>query len=355
MSGERFSVTTPSARTSSGNRASAWLTRFCTWTCARSTGVPMSNVTVRLSTPSAVADDDMYSMCSTPLIASSRGVPTVWASTVGFAPGYTARTAIVGGVTSGYSLIGSDRIAISPAARMTSDRTTAKIGRSMKKREKRICVERWAWSVMRGALCVERGAFGVSVEHRGGYAQRTAHSAPRSAHSDVGLHDGGLGDDLHPRAHAHQTVDDDALPRLQSRIDGAKPVDHATGRHRPILERVIGLQHEHELSILVRADGLILDQRRRALLPADEPHAREQSRRKALRLVRHHRADANRACAAIEPVVHEVERALGGKAGLIGEADVARPADRLSILRTIRVHILQVRLLVAVEVNVDRI
>ena len=28
MSGERFSVTTPSARTSSGNLASAWLTRF---------------------------------------------------------------------------------------------------------------------------------------------------------------------------------------------------------------------------------------------------------------------------------------------------------------------------------------
>ena len=76
-------------------------------------------------------------MCSTPLIASSSGVPTVCASTVGLAPGYTARTVMVGGVTSGYSLIGSVRIAISPAARMTSDSTTAKIGRSMKKREKR--------------------------------------------------------------------------------------------------------------------------------------------------------------------------------------------------------------------------
>ncbi len=62
MSGDRFSVTTPSARTSAGRRGSAWFTRFWTSTCARSTSVPISNVTLRLSTPSAVADDDMYSM-----------------------------------------------------------------------------------------------------------------------------------------------------------------------------------------------------------------------------------------------------------------------------------------------------
>jgi len=71
------------------------------------------------------------------LIASSSGVPTVCASTVGFAPGYIALTVMVGGVTSGYSLIGSWVTAINPPAKMTSDSTTAKIGRSMKKREKR--------------------------------------------------------------------------------------------------------------------------------------------------------------------------------------------------------------------------
>src|ERR671935_231444 len=62
-------------------------------------------------------------------MASSRGVPTVCASTAGFAPGYTARTVMVGGVTSGYSLTGSAKTAIKPAARTTSDSTTAKTGR----------------------------------------------------------------------------------------------------------------------------------------------------------------------------------------------------------------------------------
>src|SRR5262245_48377118 len=48
-----------------------------------------------------------------------------------------ARTEIVGGATSGYSLIGSEKMDSSPAARTDSDSTTAKMGRSMKKREKR--------------------------------------------------------------------------------------------------------------------------------------------------------------------------------------------------------------------------
>ncbi len=58
-SGELLTVVTPSWRTSSGSRGSAWLTRFCTCTCARSTSVPIRKVTVRVSTPSAVACDDM--------------------------------------------------------------------------------------------------------------------------------------------------------------------------------------------------------------------------------------------------------------------------------------------------------
>src|ERR671925_478949 len=108
-------------------------------------------------------------MRSTPLMASSSGVPTVWASTAGFAAGYTART-----------LIGSERIAISPAARMTSERTTAKMGRSMKKREKRT------------RPAPERDALARRPRGRGG----------------VGQHGGGLGGDLHARAHTHQTVYD---------------------------------------------------------------------------------------------------------------------------------------------------
>jgi hypothetical protein len=59
MFGELFTVVTPSWRTSSGSRGSAWLTRFWTWTWARSTSVPTRKVTVRVSTPSGVACEDM--------------------------------------------------------------------------------------------------------------------------------------------------------------------------------------------------------------------------------------------------------------------------------------------------------
>src|SRR5882757_5661177 len=107
MLGELLTVVTPSWRTSSGSRGSAWLTRFCTCTCARSTSVPTRNVTVSVSTPSDVDCDDRYSMFSTPLICSSSGAATASASARGLAPGYTARTTIDGGTTSGYSLIGS--------------------------------------------------------------------------------------------------------------------------------------------------------------------------------------------------------------------------------------------------------
>src|SRR5690606_42026106 len=84
------------------------------------------------------ATDLRYIMPSTPLIASSSGVATVSAMTLGLAPGYTVRTTTDGGTTSGYSPIGRIGIEIRPAAKITIDSTAAKIGLSMKKREKSI-------------------------------------------------------------------------------------------------------------------------------------------------------------------------------------------------------------------------
>src|SRR5262249_19384259 len=54
----------------------------------------------------------------------------------GFAPGYVARTTMVGGTTSGYSLIGNRTMAINPTMKMIIESTPAKIGRRMKKCEK---------------------------------------------------------------------------------------------------------------------------------------------------------------------------------------------------------------------------
>src|SRR4051794_32775262 len=77
-------------------------------------------------------------MFSTPLICSSSGVATASASARGLAPGYTARTTIAGGASSGYSLMGSSTIAMRPAMKITMDSTPARIGRSMKRLEKRM-------------------------------------------------------------------------------------------------------------------------------------------------------------------------------------------------------------------------
>src|SRR5215218_1484890 len=75
-------------------------------------------------------------MFSMPLIDSSSGCATVSAITFGFAPGYWARTTTDGGTTSGYSEIGSLKMAIRPATKIITDSTAAKIGLSAKNREK---------------------------------------------------------------------------------------------------------------------------------------------------------------------------------------------------------------------------
>src|SRR4029077_10293856 len=77
-------------------------------------------------------------MFSTPLICSSSGVATVSATVTGLAPGNWAVTCTDGGTTSGYSEMGSSGIAISPARKITAEITPAKIGRSMKNRDRDI-------------------------------------------------------------------------------------------------------------------------------------------------------------------------------------------------------------------------
>src|ERR1700751_2110455 len=77
-------------------------------------------------------------MFSTPLICSSSGVATVSATVTGLAPGNCAVTCTDGGTTSGYSEMGRSGIAISPARKITVEITPAKIGRSMKNRDRDI-------------------------------------------------------------------------------------------------------------------------------------------------------------------------------------------------------------------------
>src|SRR3974390_222819 len=89
-------------------------------------------------------------------MACSSGEATVSAMVLGLAPGYVARTTIVGGTTSGYSLIGSCQTASSPSRKITLESTPAKIGRRMKKFEKFMLGFNWLSSLL--ALETVRGA-----------------------------------------------------------------------------------------------------------------------------------------------------------------------------------------------------
>src|SRR5437762_9012212 len=154
---------------------------------------------------------------------------------------------MVGGVTSGYSLIGSWVTAINPPARMTSDSTTAKIGRSMKKREKRT----------------------------GGTRKKVALPRRGRRCGALGYHGSICCGDLHSWTNPQHAVDDDALPGLEARFHRAKSVDNATGNNGSVLDAVVVLQHQHELPVLIGTDSLVLNQSRRMALTAKEPHARE--------------------------------------------------------------------------------
>src|SRR5438477_6845689 len=84
----------------------------------------------------------------------------------GFAPGYVARTTIVGGTTSGYSLIGRRTIAISPTMKITIESTPAKIGRRMKKWEKFISFLWFAVVVIRPRWKAPSSKFQRSPKNR---------------------------------------------------------------------------------------------------------------------------------------------------------------------------------------------
>src|ERR1700704_2017954 len=77
-------------------------------------------------------------MFSTPLICCSRGATTVAATTSALAPGNWPLTLTTGGAISGYWATGSRPTDTAPTMTKTIETTAAKIGRSMKKWERRI-------------------------------------------------------------------------------------------------------------------------------------------------------------------------------------------------------------------------
>src|SRR5260370_17014590 len=78
-------------------------------------------------------------MFSTPLICCSSGATTVAATTSALAPGYCPLTLTTGGAISGYWATGSRPMDTAPRITKAIETTAGKIGRSMKKRNSRIC------------------------------------------------------------------------------------------------------------------------------------------------------------------------------------------------------------------------
>jgi hypothetical protein len=90
-SGDSSRHVTPMRRTSSGRRGSAWLTRFCTCTCAMSGSVPGG--TSRQPQHAVAAGHRLHVHHVLDAVDRlSSGAATVSAISCGLAPGYTART-----------------------------------------------------------------------------------------------------------------------------------------------------------------------------------------------------------------------------------------------------------------------
>src|SRR5690349_6965348 len=194
-----------------------------------------------------------------------------------------ARTTTEGGTTSGYSLIGSVSIAMRPAMKITIDSTAAKIGRSMKKRDRRM------------VLTLRDGRVGRV------------------------LHGHHLGRNLDARAHPHEAVHDDLLAGLEPRAhDPETVVREPTELDRAVRETVTLGQHQHELAILIGPDSRVAHQQRRLALAADQLHPGEQTGREAAIAVGKDGAGPDGTGGGVDAVVDEVEPTFVGKPGLVG-------------------------------------
>src|SRR5262249_30121510 len=261
-SGELLATVTPMLRTSAGSRGCATLRRFCTCTCAMSRLVPRSKVTAMVKRPSAVAFEDRYSMFSTPLICSSIGATTVEATTSALAPGYWPVTLMIGGAISGYCAIGSRAKATAPRMTKTIETTEAKIGRSMKKCEKRIR-RRPYWVQRDREITDPTGSWLLLSRGLGRGRGRTLL---------LRVH-------LHPGPRPHQAVDDEAIVGGQPVLDHALTVDQLAQRHITLARDTLAVDHEHIFARLFAQDGAIRHQQRRIGGRTRHAHAREHAGR----------------------------------------------------------------------------
>ncbi len=105
-----------------------------------------------------------------------------------------------------------------------------------------------------------------------------------------------------------------------------RPSREAADLDRAVLQAVALAEDEHELAVLVRADGRVTHQQGGGALAAHQLHPGEQPRREPAVAVGEDRAGADGPAGRVDPVVHEVQPPLVREPGLVGQAEIDREA-----------------------------
>src|SRR5580704_14790959 len=232
-------------------------------------------------------------MFSTPLICCSSGATTVAATTSALAPGYWPLTLTTGGAISGYWATGSRPTDTTPRMTKTTETTAAKIGRSMKKWERRM-----------------RGSRSIGVDLRaGGRCRRGARWLRRN---------------LCARPRAHEAVDDDVVVGRQALGDHTQAVDDRPERDVFRPGDVLGVDHQHELARLLGSDGGVGHEQFILGRCSRHPDTRKHAGREPTARIGEHGAGADGAGGAIDGVVDEINLAVVRKRRLTDELESDR-------------------------------
>src|SRR5258707_9208578 len=232
-------------------------------------------------------------MFSTPLICCSSGATTVAATTSALAPGYCPLTRTTGGAISGYWATGSRPMDTAPRMTKTIETTAAKIGRSMKKWDWRIC-----------------GSHSIGADLR----------ADGRRGSDARL----LRRYLSAWARAHQAVGDDVVIGRQTLGDDAQGIDDRSKRHVLRPGDILGVNHHHKLAHLLDPDGSVGHEQCVLGRCSRHPNTREHAGREPSIRVGEDGARTDGARGAIDCVVDEIHLALVRKRRLIDELELDR-------------------------------
>src|SRR5258707_12338566 len=228
-------------------------------------------------------------MFSMPLICCSSGATTVAATTSALAPGYWPLTLTTGGAISGYWTTGSRPTDTAPTMTKTIETTAAKIGRSMKKWERRIGFR----------------SIGVDLRARG------------RCRSGVRL----LWRNLCARPRSHEAVDNDVVVGRQTLRDDAQAIDDRPERDVFRLGDVLGVDHQHELAHLLDPDGGVGHEQLILGRCSRHPNTRKHTGREPSIRIGELGAGAHGAGGAVDCVVDEIHLALVGKRRLIEELE----------------------------------